>query len=164
MLARRPRISALLAAALIVGSSLIASAPASARDASTASEAASTFSLLPVASIAGVASVASAAGASVAAAPAVLLSSASQWLLVSAQVSADGALWILERASDGVRIAAQFTANRSADLRRLSRINAGHVLLITPVPSGWLIGADDVPLAFIPRSPDRSLFHHERIY
>ena len=154
--------TAALAAALLATAATVP-APAQARDPSTASEALSALSILPVASVTAVASVAATAGASVVAVPAVLLSGAAQWLLLSAQASAEGTVWILERAGDGARLVARFTARNRADLQRLSQLSAGQPVSVTPVPGGWLLGHGAEALAFVPRQAERGHFHHERL-
>lgn len=157
-LTRMGSAAAALALSLALGGLGPLAAPAQAQEPSAASEL-SGLSALPLASVTAVASVGSAAAASVVIAPAVLLSATGQLLLVAAEASADGTVWLLERASDGARVVARF----AGDTRRLATIHSGRAVTVVPVAAGWLLAADGTVLAYVPRDEQARLLYDQRI-
>lgn len=122
---------------------LLALTPVAATRAATplASQASSTASALPV-----VVAVT---------APAVLASGVGQLTVVSVQVSAVGSEWLLERASDGVRVGLTVSGAVSA--------TAGAVVEVSASRAGWILSTAGEVLAIVPNELGRALLHHERL-
>lgn len=133
-----------LATCTLIALSLTAHLPAHAIDPSTGS-ALSALSGLPVAvSIT---------------APVALLSAGAVLTVVSVQASAEGTVWVLERASDGVRASVKFTGQAVGGLS----IAAGTLIEVTVVGAGWVLSAAGKAIAFIPNELGKALMHNERI-
>ncbi|MFN5164757.1 MAG: hypothetical protein ACK5JG_05315 [Pseudomonadota bacterium] len=131
--------STVLATVLTVGLAL-GHAPM-ARAHVTASEASSALSLLPVA-------------VSVAA-PVLLVAGAGAFTVVSVAASAEGSVWVLERASDGARASVRFAGHASAAV--------GAAVVVATVSTGWVLSAAGAAIAFIPNELGRALLHNERV-
>ena len=153
---RRPFVQALMALALSVS---MAFAPMSAQaargDVSEASAIAGSVAMIPLASVA----IASVAGAATLSVPAVMLSASAEWLMISARASAQGTVWVLERAVDGARISLTVAGAALAGVV----ITAGALIVVTPVVSGWVLSEGSRVLAYIPRDEHRSMFFNERL-
>jgi hypothetical protein len=89
------------------------------------------------------------------AAPVVVLAGASALTIVAVEASATGTVWVLERASDGVRSSVHFAGHVSAAV--------GTAVVVSAVSTGWVISAAGAALAFIPNELGRALLHNERI-
>ena len=131
--------TAVLTTALAVGLTL-GHAPM-ARAHVNASEASSALSLLPVA-------------VSVAA-PVLLVAGVGAFTVASVAASAEGSVWVLERASDGARASVQFAGHASAAV--------GTAVMVTAVSTGWVLSAAGTAIAFIPNELGRALLHNERV-
>ncbi|WP_349740912.1 hypothetical protein [Roseateles cavernae] len=107
---------------------------------STASEA-SALSILPVA-------------VSVAA-PVMLLSAGVALTVVAVEASAQGSVWVLERASDGARASVRFAGQASAVL--------GTAVVITVIGSGYVLSAAGEAIAFVPNAIGTALLHNEQL-
>lgn len=107
---------------------------------STASEA-SALSALPVA-------------VSVAA-PVMLLSAGVALTVVAVEASAQGSVWVLERASDGARASVRFAGQASAVL--------GTAVVITVIGSGYVLSAAGEAIAFVPNAIGTALLHNEQL-
>ena len=105
------------------------------------SEASSALSLLPV--------------AVVVAAPSAMLSAGAVLTVVAAQASADGAVWVLERASDGARLSLQLAGG--------SLVASGTVVAVSALGTGWLISQAGRVICFIPNEIGQALLHNERV-
>lgn len=123
------------AAAVLMG---IAALPARAHNG--ASEL-SAISLLPV--------------AVVVAAPSLVLSGGAALTVVAVEASAEGAVWVLERASDGARA--------SVRLAGQSAMAVGTGVVVTAMSAGWLLSAAGQAIAFIPNEIGKSLLYNERV-
>jgi hypothetical protein len=123
-----------LAGALALG--LLATVPAQARNDASAYSALST---LPLASVAAV-------GGAAVAAP-VLLS------------SAQGTVFVLERAADGARASVEIAGRAAAG----SALAVGTVVTVSVISAGVLLSAGGEVIAFIPNEVGRALLHHERV-
>jgi len=125
---------------LAIAVSLSAALPARAHGVN-ASEASSLSLSLPVAvSIAG---------------PVLLVAGSATFTIVAVEASAAGTVWMLERASDGVRASVHFAGHVSASV--------GTAVVVAVVSTGWVISAAGTALAFIPNELGRALLHNERI-
>lgn len=106
-----------------------------------ASEASSALSLLPV--------------AVVVAAPSAVLSAGAVLTVVAVQASADGTVWVLERASDGARLSLQLAGG--------SLVASGAVVTVSALGSGWLLSQAGRVICFIPNEIGQALLHNERV-
>jgi hypothetical protein len=93
------------------------------------------------------------------AAPAMLLVGGAALTVVSVQASAQGTLWVLERASDGARATLQFAGSAAG----ASLAASGTALAVTALASGWLISAAGQAIAFVPNEIGASLLYNERV-
>jgi hypothetical protein len=92
-------------------------------------------------------------------APAAVLVSGAAFTVVAVQALAEGTVWVLERASDGVRVSVRF----GSEVAGASAVVVGAVVVTTAVAAGWVLSAAGEAIAFIPNEIGRSLLHDERI-
>ena len=95
----------------------------------------------------------------VASAPAAVLSTAGLLTVVAVQASATGAVWVLERASDGTRVVLRLSG---AGLQA-SALAVGATVAVTVLSAGALISAGSAVLCFVPNAIGMSLLHNEQI-
>lgn len=119
-------------------------APAHAHRNNAASEA-SALSMLPVA-------------VSVAA-PAALLSVGAVFTVKAVELSADGTVWVLERASDGARLS--FTL-AGAVAEGLS-VAVGAAVVASACSAGWVLHAAGQAIAIVPNEVGKALLYNERV-
>ncbi len=93
------------------------------------------------------------------AAPATVLSGGVTLAVVSVQASAAGAVWVLERASDGARMTLNFSGQAVAG----AVLSVGTAVAVTAIASGWVLSSASQAIAFIPNEVGRALLHNERI-
>lgn len=93
------------------------------------------------------------------AAPVALLSGGAMLTVVAVQASAEGTVWILERASDGARASVTLSAQAAGGVS----VIAGTVVLATAISTGWVLSAAGKAIAFIPNEVGRALLHNERV-
>jgi biotin transporter BioY len=93
------------------------------------------------------------------AAPVALLSGGAMLTVVAVQASAEGTVWILERASDGARASVTLSAQAAGGVS----VVAGTVVLATAISTGWVLSAAGKAIAFIPNEVGRALLHNERV-
>lgn len=110
----------------------------------TASEA-SALSLLPV-------------GVSVAA-PVSLLAGGALLTVTAIEASAEGTVWVLERASDGARMSVTLSAKAAGGLS----VAVGTVVVVGAVSAGWVLSVAGQAIAFIPNEIGTALLHNERV-
>ncbi|MBO9688023.1 hypothetical protein [Roseateles chitosanitabidus] len=138
----RPRaslLSVLTAAALAFGTTGAARAHGGPSDASAA------LSAVPVA-------------LSVVAPSAVLVGGAA-FVVVAVESTARGTVWVLERASDGVRISVEF----SGKVLSGAATSVGTAIVVTAISTGYVLSAASEAVAFIPNEIGASLLHNERV-
>lgn len=142
-LLRPAALTALLVGALLA---LAAQPGAAARDrpARTASEA-SAISMVPVA-------------LSVAA-PVGLLAGGAALTVVAVEAASDGTVWVLERASDGLRASVRFTDAAAGQ----ASVAVATTVVVAAVSTGWILSAGGKALCFVPNALGRALLHHERV-
>jgi hypothetical protein len=87
--------------------------------------------------------------------PVLLVAGSAAFTLVAVEASATGTVWVLERASDGVRATVRFAGHVSAAV--------GTGLVVSAVSAGWVISAAGAALAFIPNELGRALLYNERV-
>lgn len=93
------------------------------------------------------------------AAPVGLLSGGVALAVVGVQASAEGTVWVLERASDGTRASIRF-AGRATEA---SLVGAGTLLVVTALSTGWVLSAAGEAIAFVPNEIGKALLHSEQI-
>jgi len=113
---------------------------ASPRAHAQASEA-SALSLLPI--------------AMVSAAPVALLVAGAKLTVVSVEASAEGSVWVLERAADGARATLKVAGH--------SAVAVGTALTVSAMSAGWVLSAAGEAIACIPDEIGASLFYNERV-
>jgi hypothetical protein len=89
------------------------------------------------------------------AAPVALLATGAALTVVSVAATAQGTVWVLERASDGARASLTFAGNASAA--------AGTAVVVTAFSAGWVLSAAGQALAYIPNEIGAALLYNERV-
>ncbi len=92
------------------------------------------------------------------AAPAVL-SAGAVLTVVAVEASATGAVWVLERASDGARSTLRLSAQAAGGVSVL----AGTAVVVTVLSAGWVLSAAGNAIAFIPNEIGAALLYNERV-
>ena len=129
--------------AACIAAASIATAPAHAHR--TGASEASALSMLPIA-------------VSVAA-PSMVLSAGAVFTVVAVESSAEGTVWILERASDGART----TLRLSGDAAAGASLGVATAVTVTAVSAGWILVSAGKAIAFVPNEIGKALLHNERI-
>jgi hypothetical protein len=93
------------------------------------------------------------------AAPAMLLSGGVMLTVVAVEASAEGTVWVLERASDGARASVMLSAAAAGGLS----VAAGTTVVVTAFSAGWVLSAAGQALAYIPNEIGKALLYNERI-
>lgn len=88
-------------------------------------------------------------------APMAIVSGAATLTVVSVTAAADGTVWVLERASDGMRMSVRFAGNVA--------VASGTVCVLTVIASGTVISAAGQAIAFIPNEVGKGLLYNERV-
>ena len=132
------RLAAWFSVALLMAITLATTLAPEAR--AEASEA-SGLSLLPVAVLS--------------AAPAALLGSGVTLTVVAVEASAAGTVWVVERASDGVRA--------SLKLAGQAAVAVGTSVAVSAMAAGWVLSAAGRAIACVPNEIGASLLYNERV-
>jgi predicted secreted protein len=93
------------------------------------------------------------------AAPVVILSGGAMLTVVAVEASANGTVWVLERASDGARASVTLSAAAASGLS----VAAGTVVVVTAFSAGWVLSAAGQALAYIPNEIGKALLYNERV-
>ena len=93
------------------------------------------------------------------AAPVILLSAGAVLTVVAVEASATGAVWVVERASDGARATVQLSAAAAGGLS----VAAGTAVVVTAISTGWVLSAASQAIAFIPNEIGAALLYNERV-
>jgi hypothetical protein len=72
---------------------------------------------------------------------------------------AEGTVWVLERASDGVRFSVTVGSAAAGALS----LGVGAVVTATAFSAGWVLSAAGQVICFIPNEIGRALLHNERV-
>jgi hypothetical protein len=131
-----------LAAAL---TSLAMLAPLANADAQSGASEASALSALPIA-------------VSVAA-PVMIVTGGAVLTVVAVEASADGTVWVLQRASDGALASVQLSARATGGLS----VAVGTVVTVAAISTGWVLSAAGQAIAFIPNQVGAALLYNERV-
>jgi hypothetical protein len=89
----------------------------------------------------------------------VVLSAGAVLTVVAVEASATGAVWVLERASDGARSTLRLSAQAAGGLS----VVAGTAVLVTAMSAGWVLSAAGTVIAFIPNEIGAALLYNERV-
>ena len=89
----------------------------------------------------------------------VVLSTGAVLTVVAVEASATGAVWVLERASDGARSTLRLSAQAAGGLS----VVAGTAVLVTVMSTGWVLSAAGAAIAFIPNEIGAALLYNERV-
>ncbi len=89
----------------------------------------------------------------------VVLSAGAVLTVVAVEASATGAVWVLERASDGARSTLRLSAQAAGGLSVL----AGTAVVVTVMSTGWVLSAAGTAIAFIPNEIGAALLYNERV-
>ena len=88
-----------------------------------------------------------------------ILSAGVTLTVVAVEASATGALWVLERASDGARATVKLSAQAAGALS----VAAGTAVVVTAVSTGWVLSTASRAIAFIPNEIGAALLYNERV-
>ena len=91
--------------------------------------------------------------------PVILVSDAGAIVILGVQASAEGTVWLVENAADGVKGSITFAGNAIA----VSGIAVGTVIVVTVVATGRLLSAAGHVIAFIPNELGRTLSYNQRV-
>lgn len=80
-------------------------------------------------------------------------------VLVSVEASAEGAVCVIERVSDGARM----TLNVSGKVVKGASNVAGTAVVATAISTGMILSAAGEVIAFVPNALGKALFHDERV-
>jgi hypothetical protein len=92
-------------------------------------------------------------------APVMVLSAGAVLTVVAVEASATGAVWVLERASDGARASVRLGARAAGGLS----VAAGTAVVVTAMSTGWVLSAASEAIAFIPNEIGAALLYNERV-
>lgn len=123
------------------------------------SQASAALSLLPLASVVGVASVGAGASGVVAALPIALTTAGAVLTVKAVQASAQGAVYVLERASDGAQASIVLTGHALG----ASAHAVGTAVECSVTATGTVLSVAGEVLAFVPNARGRALLHNERL-
>jgi hypothetical protein len=144
----RQRLAVRISATLIATTLALGAAPAAQahdRHAHDASAASALSLLMPVAVSVAV--------------PATFLSAGAAFTVVAVEASAIGTVWVVERASDGMRASFHFAAHAG----EASLVAVGSAITVTALSAGWVLSVAGEVLVFIPNEIGRALMHNERL-
>ena len=93
------------------------------------------------------------------AAPVMILSGGVMLTVVAVEASAEGTVWVLERASDGARASVTLSAAAAGGLS----VAAGTAVVVTAFSAGWVLSTAGKAIAYIPNEIGAALLHNERL-
>ena len=93
------------------------------------------------------------------AAPVMILSAGVTLTVVAVEASATGAVWVLERASDGARATMRLSAQAAGG----HSVAAGTAVVVTAVSTGWVLSTASRAIAFVPNEIGAALLYNERV-
>lgn len=115
----------------------------------------SAISALPVASVL----VASEAAAAVAQASAVLSVAGATLVVKAVESTARGTVYVLERASDGVRVSVELAGKALGT----ASMGVGTVVTVSVITAGTILSVAGEAIAFVPNQVGRALLHNQRL-
>lgn len=93
------------------------------------------------------------------AAPVAVLSAGAVLTVVSVEATSIGAVWVLERASDGTRASVRLAGRGIAG----ASVAAGTAVAVTAISTGWVLSTASEAIAFVPNEIGAALLYNERI-
>jgi hypothetical protein len=93
------------------------------------------------------------------AAPVAVLSAGAVFTVVAVQTASGATVWVLERASDGVRASVTLIGQAAAGASLL----VGTAVVATAISTGWVLVSAGKAIAFIPNEVGRALLYNERV-
>lgn len=93
------------------------------------------------------------------AAPVALLSAGGAFTVLAVNAVSEGAVWVLERASDGARFSVTLSAAAVGGLGMV----AGTAVVVLAGSTGWVLSTAGKAIAFIPNEIGKALLHNERV-
>ena len=93
------------------------------------------------------------------AAPVMILSGGAVLTVVAVEASAEGTVWILERASDGARASITLSGMAAGGVS----VVAGTAVVVTAFSAGWVLESAGRAIAYIPNEIGRALLYNERV-
>ena len=79
--------------------------------------------------------------------------------VVAVEASAEGSVWILKRASDGVQISVRFAGRVVSGIA----LSAGTAITVSVTSAGYVLSAASEAIAFIPNELGARLLYNERV-
>lgn len=122
-------------------------------------QAQSELSAISVAPVALSVMAVSATGAALSVAPSALLAAGVTLTVVSVEVVAGVTVWVLERASDGVRISLRTTGQIAKGVV----VSTGAVVTVSVIGAGTVLSAAGEVIAFIPNEIGKALLYNEQV-
>jgi len=101
----------------------------------------------------------SATGAALSVVPAAILSAGVTLTVVSVEVVGGVTVWVLERASDGVRI----SLRTAGQLAKGVAVSAGAAVAVSVIGAGVVLSAAGEVICFIPNEIGKALLHNEQV-
>jgi hypothetical protein len=92
-------------------------------------------------------------------APVMIVSGGAVLTVVAVEASADGAIWVLQRASDGARTSVRLAARAVGGVS----VAVGTVVTVAAISTGWVLSAAGQAIAFIPNQVGAALLYNERV-
>ncbi len=93
------------------------------------------------------------------AAPVMIVSGGAVLTVVAVEASADGAVWVLQRASDGARASVLLSARAAGGMS----VAVGTVVTVAAISTGWVLSVAGQAIAFIPNQVGAALLYNERV-
>jgi hypothetical protein len=93
------------------------------------------------------------------AAPVAVLAGDAALTVVTVSAVGQGTVWVLERASDGIRVSLTLSGQAAAGVS----LAAGAVVLVTASTAGSVLSAAGQAIAFIPNEIGKALLYNERV-
>jgi len=93
------------------------------------------------------------------AAPVMIVSGGAVLSVVAVEASAEGTVWVLQRASDGARASLRLSARAVGGMS----VAVGTVVTVAAISTGWVLSAAGQAIAFIPNQVGAALLYNERI-
>ncbi len=122
-------------------------------------QAQSELSAISVAPVALSVMAVSATGAALSVVPAAILSAGVTLTVVSVEVVSGVTVWVLERASDGVRISLRTSGKLAEGLV----VSTGAVVTVSVIGAGAVLSTAGHVIAFIPNEIGKALLHNEQV-
>ena len=91
--------------------------------------------------------------------PIVLVAGVGSIVVTGVEASAQGTVWIVENAADGIRGSICF----AGEVVGATAVSVGSVIVVTAVATGMVLSASGHVIAFIPNEIGRTLSYNQRV-